>query len=206
MRFFKEDIKRGIDIVGSIGGLIFLSPLLVGIAICVVLDSAGAPLVRVRRVSQGRIFLMWKFRTMCRDAEQKKLDLLNQNHRSDSPFFKMADDPRVTRCGKFLRRTRLDELPQLLNVLRGEMSLVGPRPHEPEEVSRFNEKAKVLLKRKAGITGMAQVAGASQHKPFLPFDEEVRLEDEYARQWSLRLDFSIMIKTIGILFLDHSAW
>ena len=169
-------------------------------------DSKGVPIIRLKRISRDKEFLMYKFRTMFLGSENHKNELAQNNIRNDSPFFKMENDPRVTKFGKILRKTRLDELPQFLNVLFGQMSLVGPRPHETEEVLKFDEGAKILIKNKAGITGMAQVTGAEQKKPFLPFFEEVRLEKYYNDNWSLGLDFKIILKTIKILLTDKSAW
>lgn len=203
---FSRKIKRAIDFLGSFLGLVFLSPVFLMISVFILLDSRGAPIIRLKRISQGKGFLMWKFRTMFEGAQNHKGDLAQSNIRSDSPFFKMENDPRVTKFGKILRKTRLDELPQLLNVLKGDMSLVGPRPHEPEEVARFSKEGKILIKNKAGITGMAQVTGAEQKKPFLPFSEEVQLEKHYSDNWSLGLDFKIIFKTIKILLTDKSAW
>ncbi|KKR10109.1 MAG: Sugar transferase, probable phospho-glucosyltransferase [Parcubacteria group bacterium GW2011_GWA2_39_18] len=203
---FSRKIKRTVDFLGSFLGLVFLFPVFLVISVLILLDSNGAPIIRLKRISQSREFLMWKFRTMFEGAQNHKGDLAQSNIRSDSPFFKMENDPRVTKFGKILRKTRLDELPQLLNVFKGDMSLVGPRPHEPEEVARFSEESKILIKNKAGITGMAQVTGAEQKKPFLPFSEEVRLEKYYSDNWSLGLDFKIILKTIKILLTDKSAW
>jgi lipopolysaccharide/colanic/teichoic acid biosynthesis glycosyltransferase len=203
---FSRKIKRQIDFWGSFLGLVFLSPVFLIISVAIMFDSKGAPIIRLKRISQGKEFLMWKFRTMFLGAQNRKSELAQNNIRQDSPFFKMENDPRVTKFGKILRQTRLDELPQLLNVLKGDMSLVGPRPHEPEEVACFNEESKILIKNKAGITGMAQVTGAEQKRPFLPFSEEVRLEKYYNDNWSLGLDFKIIFKTIKILLTDKSAW
>ena len=126
---------------------------------------------------------------------------MRYNERNDGPLFKMKNDPRVTGIGRFLRRTRLDELPQLFNVLKGDISLVGPRPHEPEEVSRYEKRHKKLLTLKAGVTGMAQISGSSD----LPFEEEVKLDTYYIENWSLLLDVKILFKTLAVLFKDKSA-
>jgi len=203
---FSRKIKRIIDFWGSFLGLVFLSPIFLIVCASIMFDSKGAPIIRLKRISQGKEFLMWKFRTMIKGAQNFKSELAQNNIRKDSPFFKMENDPRVTKFGKILRKTRLDELPQILNVLKGDMSLVGPRPHEPEEVARFDEESKILIKNKAGITGMAQVTGAEQKRPFLPFSEEVQLEKYYSDNWSLGLDFKIIFKTIKILLTDKSAW
>jgi lipopolysaccharide/colanic/teichoic acid biosynthesis glycosyltransferase len=150
----------------------------------------------------GRTFMLYKFRSMIDNAHALKGQLLDQNERKDAgPLFKMHNDPRITRIGRFLRRTRLDEFPQLYNALRGDISLVGPRPHEPEEVAQYEAHHKKLLVIKSGITGMAQISGASD----LPFEEEVKLDTYYIENWSLFLDFKILLRTALTLFRDRSA-
>lgn len=194
-------IKRLIDLVLSAFGLIVLSPVFLVIGLIIKLNSRGPVFYRSKRISQGRDFWLFKFRSMVRGAEDKKQELLNLNERKDGPLFKMKNDPRVTGVGKFLRKTRLDELPQLINIFKGEMSLVGPRPHLPEEIAQYKAHHKKLLAIKAGATGMAQVSGSSD----LKFEEEVRLDTYYIENWSLMLDLRIILKTILILFFDRSA-
>lgn len=194
-------IKRTFDVVFSLVGLVVLSPVLLIVGVLVKLDSAGNMLVPLERVGQaGRTFRVWKFRSMIKNAEALKAQLLEQNER-DGPLFKMKNDPRVTRLGRFLRRTSLDELPQLWNVLRGDMSLVGPRPHEPGEVAQYQKHHRQLLSIKPGITGMAQISGRSD----LSFEEEVRLDSYYIENWSLRLDLQILMKTPLIVMTMRSA-
>jgi exopolysaccharide biosynthesis polyprenyl glycosylphosphotransferase len=185
-------LKRALDLVGA--SLIFLLMLIPGllVALAIKLDSAGPIFIRLERVGQGqRRFYLWKFRSMIKDAHAMKAQLMAQNERGDGPLFKMERDPRITRVGRFIRKTSLDEFPQLFNVFAGSMSLVGPRPHEPEEVARYDKHHKKLLTIKPGMTGMAQVSGRSN----LSFEEEVRLDTFYIEHWSLGLDFQILLRT-----------
>ncbi len=188
-------IKRISDILVSVLVLILFSPFFIVIAIIIKLDSEGPVFVKLKRVSQGKIIMMMKFRSMVKDAKKMKKLLMKYNERKDGPLFKMANDPRITKFGKFLRKTRLDEFPQLFNVLKGEMSLVGPRPHEPEEIEEYKHHHKKVLTIKSGITGMAQVSGSSN----LSFEDEVGLDTYYIENWSLLLDFIILARTFLIL-------
>ncbi len=194
-------IKRVIDFLGSLFGLILLVPLFVIIALLIKLNSKGPVFVKLKRVGYGHDFGLYKFRSMVDKADVLKEGLMAHNERQDGPLFKMKKDPRITTVGKFLRKTRLDELPQLFNVLRGEMSLVGPRPHEPGEVANYNRHQKRVLLIKPGITGLAQVSGSSD----LPFNEEVKLDTFYIENWSFAKDIEILIRTIRVLFFDKSA-
>jgi exopolysaccharide biosynthesis polyprenyl glycosylphosphotransferase len=183
--------------------LVLASPLLFLLALLVRLDSPGPVLFRQRRAGiNGRPFTLFKFRSMRRDAEQHQEELQAFNEMS-GPVFKMEDDPRVTRLGRFLRRHSLDELPQLLNVLRGEMSLVGPRPLPLSEVDRFRHNAhRRRLSVKPGLTCLWQVSGRND---ITDFDEWVRLDLAYIDQWSLWLDFLILLRTIPVVFLGTGA-
>lgn len=195
-------LKRAMDICGSAMGLAVLSPLFGVVAVCIKLDSKGPVFVALDRVTLGKRFFMYKFRSMIDNAHALKPELLQYNERKDGgPLFKLHNDPRVTRVGRFLRRTRIDELPQLFNVFKGEMSLVGPRPHEPEEVARYEKHHKKLLVVKAGMTGMAQISGSSD----LPFEEEVKLDTYYIENWSLALDIKILFRTLLLVLRDRSA-
>jgi lipopolysaccharide/colanic/teichoic acid biosynthesis glycosyltransferase len=138
---------------------------------------------------------------MVSGASELKADLLDLNERNDGPFFKMKDDPRITRVGRVIRRFRLDEFPQLINVLKGELSLVGPRPHEPGEVQRYPRNYNHLILAKAGVTGLSQVNGASS----LPFLQELMLDSHYIANQNLLLDLKIIGKTAAILFFDPTA-
>jgi len=195
-------IKRLFDLVGATLLLIILSPIFLVLAILIKLDSEGPVFVRMRRISQGREFKIYKLRSMVKNAKQMKKELMKLNERKDGPLFKMKNDPRVTKFGKFLRRTRLDEFAQLINVFKGEISLVGPRPHEPEEIAQYKDHHRKVLTIKSGITGMAQVSGSSK----LSFEDEVGLDTYYIENWSLTLDSVILFKTLVIfLFRDKNA-
>ncbi len=185
-------LKRLFDIVASVLIGIILSPLFLLISIFTKIDSRGPVLVKLQRVGrQGRVFTLYKFRSMVKDAHAMKKELLKYNERRDGPLFKMKNDPRITRVGRFLRKTSLDEFPQLINILKGQMSIVGPRPHEPEEVAAYEKHHKKLLNIKPGITGLAQVSGRSD----LGFEDEVKLDTYYIENWSFGLDLQIIFKT-----------
>ncbi|MDD2647124.1 MAG: sugar transferase [Patescibacteria group bacterium] len=189
-------IKRFFDIIISFLALIILSPLFLIIAVIIKLDSPGPIFVKLKRVGcRNQCFPVYKFRSMVIGAEKMKEDLMSYNERGDGPLFKMQNDPRVTRFGKFIRKTSLDELPQLYNVLIGQMSLVGPRPHEPQEVERYKSNHKQLLTIKPGITGLAQISGRSN----LTFDDEANLDIYYIENWSLGYDGQILIKTLPVV-------
>lgn len=196
-------LKRSFDIVASAVLLILLSPLLAFFALLVLLDS-GWPIfyvsLRVGESGRRRIRIM-KFRSMVKDADSRKSDLLRMNHRHDGPLFKVHNDPRVTRIGRFLRRFSFDELPQLINVLLGQLSLVGPRPHLPDEVDRYSLEQRRVFAVKPGVTGLAQVSGRSD----LSFDEEVRLDLQYIEEWSLLLDLWILWRTVFTVFSRKGA-
>ncbi len=195
-------IKRFFDIIFSLFFLIMLSPVFIIVALAVKLDSRGPVFARLERIGeQGRKFVLFKFRSMIQNAHSFKKNLIQLNERKDGPLFKIKNDPRITRVGRFIRKTSLDELAQLFNVLRGEMSLVGPRPHEPEEVANYKKHHKKLLTIKPGITGMAQISGRSD----LVFEEEVKLDIYYIENWSLKLDLQIILKTPFVVLSTKSA-
>ena len=189
-----------LDIGGALIGLFAIFPFVPLIALAIRLDSRGGVFIRLPRVSEGKVIKVYKFRSMVKDAHKMKTNLMELNER-DGYFFKMKHDPRVTRIGKVLRRFRLDEFPQLINVLRGELALVGPRPHEPEEVIHYPEEYKQLLLARSGVTGLSQVNGASS----LPFLEELELDSFYSRNVSPAMDFKILLKTAVIFLFDPSA-
>lgn len=193
--------KRFLDVTGALLGLAFLVPLFPFIAIAVKLETAGAVLVRLPRISGGRLIQVFKFRSMVPEAHALRAELIRFNDRPDGPFFKMKQDPRITRVGRILRKTRLDEFPQLLNVLTGELSLVGPRPHEPEEVANYPKEYRHIISAKAGVTGLSQVSGASS----LPFLKELMLDSYYTEHQSFLFDLKIILKTIEIFFTDPTA-
>ena len=198
--------KRTLDFFGSLFLLIVLSPFLLIIAILIKLDDPKGNIIfkylddksRVKRVGQrGQLFNFMKFRTMVPNSHNLRYsELAHLDTRQGTPMVKIKNDPRVTKIGRFLRKTSLDELPQLLNVLIGDMALVGPRPHLPEEVARYDKHHKFVLTIKPGITGMAQVSGRSD----LDFEREVKLDTYYIENWSLLLDLKILIKTILVVF------
>jgi len=195
-------LKRLVDIILSTLGLIILSPVFLLLTILIRLDSPGRAVLGLTRIGyRGREFTVYKFRSMVDGAHSMKPQLEAMNERPDGPLFKMTNDPRVTRLGRTLRRTSLDELPQLWNVLIGTMSLVGPRPHEPEEVARYKANHHKLLTIRPGLTGLAQVSGRSN----LSFEDEVRLDVFYVENWSLKLDWQILFRTIGVVFRQESA-
>ncbi len=201
-------IKRIFDIVFSFIGLVVLSPFFALIAIIIKFDSPGTIFFRylddgrkaTRIGERGRHFCCLKFRTMkSKTHNMRYTDLSEKNTRKGSPLVKIKDDPRVTRVGRFLRRYSIDELPQLWNVLIGEMSLVGPRPHLPEEVANYKSYHKFVLTLKPGITGLAQINGRSD----LDFEQEVRLDTFYIENWSLWLDIKILFKTVGVVLKPY---
>jgi lipopolysaccharide/colanic/teichoic acid biosynthesis glycosyltransferase len=168
---------------------------LLAIGLLIKLDSPGPALFRQVRVGRlGEQFTIFKFRTMVADAEARKQEIAHLNE-SDGPLFKTRRDPRVTRLGAFLRRTSLDELPQLLNVVLGSMAIVGPRPHLPEEVALFGAEFSRRLFVKPGLTGLWQVSGRSD----LSYEESVRLDLRYVENWTLAMDLFIIWKTLGVV-------
>ena len=197
-------LKRTMDAILSSAALVGLSPLLIVIALAIKLDSSGPILFRQCRMGCGeRTFAIWKFRTMVKDAEARKPDIAHLNRHAgsggDSRMFKVQHDPRVTRVGRLLRRTSLDELPQLLNVLSGRMSLVGPRPLILDEDKFVEDWARARSEIKPGITGLWQVLGNSG----IPFDEMVRLDYLYLTSWSIAGDLSLIVRTLPVLFRNR---
>ncbi|MBI2064359.1 MAG: sugar transferase [Candidatus Yanofskybacteria bacterium] len=193
--------KRVLDIIGSVGGLLILSPVFAVVAFAIKWETAGPVFVRLRRISRKREFSLIKFRSMVRNAEELKPALAVLNERQDGPLFKIKNDPRITGVGKSIRKYRIDELPQLWNVLRGDMSLIGPRPHQPDEIERYEKHHKRVLSIKAGATGIAQVSGSSD----LVFEQEVALDTYYIEHWSIWMDLKIILKTLFKMFTDKSA-
>jgi len=195
-------LKRALDMVVVSFGLLASAPLLALIAIAIKIDSRGPVFYGQQRVGKdGRLFKMLKFRSMVTGAEQRIVDLAAHNEAS-GPMFKMRRDPRVTRVGRFIRRWSLDELPQLFNVLRGEMSLVGPRPPVPSEVTQYEEWQLGRLRAVPGLTGLWQVSGRSE----VPFHDMVRLDLHYIRNWSLSLDIEILLRTIPAVLTSRGAY
>jgi len=195
-------IKRATDLVLTGIGVVLISPLLLALAVAIKLDSRGPVFYRQRRIGKnGRPFRMYKFRSMCQDAD-RRLEALRHKNEASGPLFKIRDDPRTTRVGQFIRRWSLDELPQLFNVLRGEMSLVGPRPPIPSEVAEYEDWQLGRLRAVPGLTGLWQVSGRSE----VPFYDMVRLDLHYIRNWSLSLDFEILLRTIPAVLSNRGAY
>ena len=195
--------KRVIDLTGALLVLALLAPACICIAIAIKLTSSGPVIFRQLRVGAGgRRFWIYKFRTMVRDAEHRQRDIAAQSLYSDGRLFKIPDDPRVTRIGRFLRRTSLDELPQLINVLRGEMSLVGPRPPLPAEVEHYDEHHYARFSMRPGITGPWQVNGRNR---ITDFEQVVSLETAYMRCWSIWKDVEIMLRTLPVVLRMDGA-
>src|SRR3989344_2544875 len=193
--------KRIFDLIVTVMGLVLILPLAPFIAIAIKLESEGPVVVKLERVSEGRKIRVYKFRSMVKDAETMKASLAHLNERKDGPLFKIKNDPRLTRIGKLLRKFRLDEFPQLLNVLKGELAIVGPRPREPWEAEQYPAEYKRVLGVRQGVTGLSQVSGASS----LPFTREIELDGSYTENVTLLGDLKILLKTIAILFFDPTA-
>ena len=196
-----EVIKRLIDVVCSFMGVLLLSPLFIIIAIIIKTTSKGPVFFSQKRVGRdGKEFKMYKFRSMVVNAEELKEKLASQNEMS-GPMFKMKDDPRVTKVGKFIRKTSIDELPQLLNVLKGDMSLVGPRPSLPKEVAQFEDWMYRRLEVKPGLTCYWQVSGRNN----IDFEDWMKLDIKYVDERSTWIDIKLIFKTVGVLFGDKNA-
>jgi lipopolysaccharide/colanic/teichoic acid biosynthesis glycosyltransferase len=201
--------KRAIDVAGSLAGIILLSPLLALIALAVTLDSRGPIIFRQQRVGKGgELFTCLKFRTMKHKCDEsihrQAIERLMAGERlsaDDRAAYKLDQDPRVTRVGSLLRRTSLDELPQLFNVLRGEMSLVGPRPAIPYELESYKDWHHARYSVKPGITGLWQVRGRGA----LTFDEMLRLDVDYANSWSVGTDIRLLLQTIPVVMRQVGA-
>ena len=194
-------LKRLIDAALSLAVLIILLPLMVVVAVIIKLTSPGPVLFVQNRVGMNqRQFKLYKFRSMVADAEARKLELAHLNER-DGPAFKIENDPRITRIGRFIRKTSIDELPQLFNVLSGEMSLVGPRPPLPDEVKRYQWMFRKRLCVKPGITCIWQISGRNN----VSFDRWMQMDHEYIENWSLWLDLQILLKTIPAVLFSRGA-
>jgi exopolysaccharide biosynthesis polyprenyl glycosylphosphotransferase len=195
-------VKEIVDRVGAASLIVLMSPLLLTLAVCIRRESPGPVLFRQVRVGRdGQQFLMYKFRSMRLDAEARLAEIQHLNE-YDGVLFKVRNDPRVTPVGRWLRRLSLDELPQLFNVLRGHMSLVGPRPPLPEEVAAYPDDVRRRLAVKPGMTGLWQVSGRSD----LPWEEAVRLDLRYVENWSLSLDLVIMMRTVSAVTRSSGAY
>ena len=194
-------LRRAQDIIFSLLALILLAPLALLISLAIVLDSPGdGAIFRQRRVGRdGKLFWLYKFRTMCPDAEEQLNELLSQNQ-MDGPVFKIKGDPRITRVGRFLRKTSLDELPQLLNVLQGDMSIVGPRPALPREVELYSDYQRQRLYVTPGLSCYWQIAPPRNE---MSFDEWVALDMKYIQERSFWVDWKIIFKTFKVCLLGR---
>ena len=195
-------LKRSMDIVGSLCGLIFLSPIFLIVAILIKLEDPKGKVFfsQERNGINGKTFKMLKFRSMVHNAEELLESLMEHNEQS-GPAFKMKDDPRITKIGKFIRKTSIDELPQLFNILLGHMSIVGPRPPIPREVEQYNEYHMQRLLVKPGLTCYWQVGGRNE----VGFDEWVELDIKYIQERNLWIDIKLIFKTVFVLFGDKTA-
>jgi lipopolysaccharide/colanic/teichoic acid biosynthesis glycosyltransferase len=191
----RSKVKRAIDIVGALVGLAITGVLFIPIALAIKMTSPGPIFFsQVRCGWMGRRFRIWKFRSMVANAEALKAQVQNQ---AEGNFFKNENDPRITPIGRFLRKTSLDEFPQFLNVLKGEMSLVGTRPPSVDEIEKYDVPEWQRLDVKPGITGEWQVSGRSKIRKF---EDVIRLDIKYQRTWSLKHDFEIILKTVLVVF------
>ncbi len=205
--------KRIWDLVAAIILTILLSPIILLFALLVKIDSRGPVIYKNIRIGkEGKSFKLYKFRSMLLQyctgeeyaddtAQEYERELIKVQNTKDGPVYKIANDPRVTKVGRFIRRWSIDELPQLFNVLKGDISIVGPRPHQPREVAKYELHHKKLLTIKPGITGMAQISGRSD----LTFEEEVKLDTYYIENWSLLLDLSILLRTPAAVIRSRKA-
>ena len=194
-------LRRAQDIVFSLLALILLAPMALLISLAIVLDSPGdGAIFQQRRVGRdGKLFWLYKFRTMCPDAEEQLNELLSQNQ-MDGPVFKIKGDPRITRVGRFLRKTSLDELPQLLNVLQGDMSIVGPRPALPREVELYSDYQRQRLYVTPGLSCYWQIA---PHRNEMSFDEWVALDLKYIQERSFWVDWKIIFLTVRAMLMKY---
>lgn len=196
-------IKRIMDVLGAGAGLVLLSPLLTAVALAIVIEDGRPFLFRQQRVGlNGRVFPFYKFRSMYRNAEEIRQALMERNESADGVIFKMKQDPRVTRVGRFIRRFSIDELPQLFNVITGDLALVGPRPPLPSEVAEYTLEERKRLHVKPGLTCFWQIQGRSD----IPFKDQVRLDLQYIHSQSILTDIWILLKTIPAVLTGKGAY
>ena len=204
--YIEKALKRLIDIIGSIIGIIFLIPLSIGIKMANIKEKDNGPLFyKQKRIGKnGKEFVLHKYRSMVMDADEKLSRYLEENEEAReeySTYKKLKDDPRVTRVGHFIRNTSLDEFPQFINVLKGDMSLVGPRPYLPREKKDMGRLYHTIVQSKPGITGMWQVSGRSE----ITFEDRLDMDIEYYYNWSLKTDIKLLFKTIKKVILREGA-
>ena len=198
---FYKVIKRGFDITSSSLGLIILSPTLIGTAIAIKIDDPGpAIFVQDRNGTDGKVFKMYKFRSMCKDAPKMREEMEAQNE-LDGPAFKLTNDPRITKVGKFIRKTSIDELPQLFNILKGDMSVVGPRPLPTYETEQLNEYQRQRLLVKPGLLCFWQVRGRND----IPFDEWMEMDFDYINTASVWTDIKVILEAIPAVLKGDGA-
>jgi exopolysaccharide biosynthesis polyprenyl glycosylphosphotransferase len=201
VRIMYNTIKRFIDILGALGGLFITAPIFIVISFLIKIDSKGGIIFTQERVGlNGRRFKMYKFRSMIVNAEELK-ERLEKHNEMSGPMFKIKEDPRVTKIGRFIRKTSIDELPQLINILKGDMSLVGPRPSLPKEVEKFEPWMLERLKVKPGLTCYWQVSGRNN----IDFIDWMNLDIKYVSERSLLVDIKLILQTIKVLFGDKHA-
>ena len=194
--------KRLLDIVAALVGIILLSPIFIIVTIAIKIEDPKGKVIfsQPRCGKDSKLFSMYKFRSMVSNAEELLIELKELNE-MDGPVFKIKEDPRITKVGKFIRKTSIDELPQLFNVLKGDMSLVGPRPPIPSEVNQYNEYQRQRLLVKPGLTCIWQVSGRNT----IGFDEWVDMDIDYIKNRNLLMDIKLILKTVGVLFGDDNA-
>jgi lipopolysaccharide/colanic/teichoic acid biosynthesis glycosyltransferase len=196
-------VKRGLDVLFSLVALFLLLPLFAVVAICIIVEDGFPVVFSQKRVGwYGREFTFYKFRSMYRDAEKRKQELVEQNESADGVIFKMKNDPRVTRVGRVLRRFSIDEMPQFFNVLKGDLAIVGPRPPIPSEVAEYKLSDRKRLHVKPGLTCLWQIQGRSD----IPFDQQVELDLQYIRSQSVWTDVVIMLKTVPAVLFGRGAY
>jgi lipopolysaccharide/colanic/teichoic acid biosynthesis glycosyltransferase len=197
-------VKRILDVCGASAALVLLLLPMLLIAVTIRLTSSGPAIFRQRRVGKyGRLFTIYKFRSMYKDASERFPEIAEMNHYGrGSIVFKMVKDPRVTPIGRWLRKSSVDELPQLWNVLTGDMSLVGPRPPLPEEVMRYTDEQRRRLDTRPGLTGLSQVSGRAD----LPFEQQVQLDLYYLQHSNMKLDFRILLETVPAVVSGRGAY
>ena len=201
-RYFQLALKRATDIVGSLVGLVLFGIAFIIVGPMIKIESPGPILFKQKRVGKnGRMFYCYKFRSMYQDAEERKKELMAKNE-MNGLMFKMTDDPRITKVGKFIRKTSIDELPQFINIFQGDMSLVGTRPPTVDEYNRYEPEHKARLSMKPGLTGMWQVSGRSS---ITDFDEIVSLDMEYIDDWNYIKDIKILFKTVFVVLMRSGA-
>lgn len=195
-------IKRAFDIIFAVACIIVFTPFMLVVAAIIKIDSRGSILFKQPRVGKnGKQFVIYKFRSMCSDAESK-IEQLKKHNEKDGPIFKIHDDPRITRFGRIMRKTSIDELPQLFNILRGDMTFVGPRPPLPREVEQYNDYQRQRLSVKPGLTCYWQISGRSM----IGFDEWIELDLKYIRERGILTDIKILLKTFPAVLKREGAY